>query len=184
MRRVTPGAVEGVFTRATSGWIPHSPCKKVAPWEITHQEKRVGEGGCGEGQARGSLQRGRENISMQSTPLEEIRCATPWSSILGCGCRSRSASPKIWPVTPALAPLLHGGAAPQPDSSHTCTPSRLYPELYRLTTPSPPRCLLPLDRRGRGLSNSAAAMGLEEALMELHGVRAVSSSMSLLPRLS
>jgi hypothetical protein len=149
--------------------------------EITRQEKCAGEGGGG-GQARGVLWREGEEIGLQSPPLEELCRATPWSSIVGCGCRSRSASPQIWTVAPALVPLLHMAVSLPSGRAHTpAHPSRLCSELRHLTAPSPPRCLPPPDGRGRGLSNSVAAMGSEEAPSELHGVRAVSSSMSLLP---
>jgi hypothetical protein len=148
------------------------PTKRSAR-EREAAEKDMLEAACREGERTSACRAHRWRSSVVPRP-----------GAVGCGCRSRSASPKIWPVVPALAPLLHGGIAPQRESSHACTPSRLYPELYRLTTPSPPHCLPPPDVRGRSLSNSAAAMGSEEAPVELHGVRAVSSSMSLLPRLS
>jgi hypothetical protein len=79
-------------------------------------------------------ERGREDINLQSPLLEELRRATRWSSIVGRGCHSRSASPQIWPIVSALAPLLHGSTASQRESSHACTP------LVTLPGAPPPHC--------------------------------------------
>jgi hypothetical protein len=182
MRRVTPGAVEGVSTRATLGWIPRSPCKKVVPREITHQEKRAGEGGCGEGKLGAACREGERTSACIAHRWRSSTVPRPgalsWVVAAGVGppCRrsGRSRPPSRHCSMVASLPSGRAHTLAHPHDS----------ELYCLTTPSPPRCLPPPDRRGRGLSNSAAAMGSEEAPVELHGVRVVSSSMSLLPWIS
>jgi hypothetical protein len=112
-RRWALWSVEGVSTQATPGWIPRFTGKKILPREITRQEKSAGEGGSGEGRARGGLQ--RENTGLQSSLPRELLTESPpvarWSCAAVRGCRSKYASPQIWLAAAALVPLLHSRAA-------------------------------------------------------------------------
>lgn len=74
-RRCALWSVEGVSTQATPGWIPRFTGKKIPQREITRQEKSAGEGGSGEGRARGGLQ--RENTGLQSSLPRELLTASP-----------------------------------------------------------------------------------------------------------
>jgi hypothetical protein len=103
-RRWALWSVEGVSTQATPGWIPRFTGKKILPREITRQEKSAGEGGSGEGRARGGLQ--RENTGLQSSLPRELLTESPpvaagavlLSAAVGVSTRRRRSG---WPRPPS-----------------------------------------------------------------------------------